>query len=79
MNLDQLIFTWKGRFLVLVTEIYLFRDESSCIFNYFVLSPLVFLINFVTLPPSFPKTGLPSDNQFFLEIREKFIVWTGGR
>ena len=27
---------------------YLFQDGSFCIFNYFVLSPLVFLINFVT-------------------------------
>ena len=45
-----------------------------CIFDYFVLSPLVFLINivwfsklilygFVTLPPSFAKTGPQSDNQ----------------
>ena len=29
-------------------QIYLFRDGSSGIFDYFVLSPLVFLINFVT-------------------------------
>ena len=36
MKLDQLIFTWKARFLVLVTEIYLFRDES-CIFLHFQL------------------------------------------
>ena len=27
---------------------YLFQDGSFCIFSYFVLSPLVFLINFVT-------------------------------
>ena len=38
-------------------------NKSSCIFNYFVLSTLVFLINFVTLPPFFAKTGLQSDNQ----------------
>ena len=28
----------------------LFRDKSSCIFYYFVLSTLVFLINFAALP-----------------------------
>ena len=33
-------------------ERYLFRDKSSCIFIYFVLSTLVFLINFVALPIS---------------------------
>ena len=38
-------------------------NKSSCIFNYFVLSTLVFLINFVTLPPFFAKTGPQSDNQ----------------
>ena len=31
-------------------ERYLFRDKSSCILIYFVLSTLVFLINFVALP-----------------------------
>ena len=47
----------------LIIERYLFRDESPCIFNYLVLSPFVFLIKFVTLLPSFAKTGLQSDNQ----------------
>ena len=47
----------------LIIERYLFRDESPCIFNYLVLSRLVFLIKFVTLPPPFSKTGPQSDNQ----------------
>ena len=35
---------------LLKIERYLFRDKSSCILIYFVLSTLVFLINFVALP-----------------------------
>ena len=48
---------------LLIIQIHLFHDGSFCIFDYFVMSPLVFVINFVTLPPSFAKTGPQSDNQ----------------
>ena len=67
-------------FCLVITQVYLFRYGCFCIFDYFVLSPLVFLINivwfsklilygFVTLPLSFANTGSQSDNQVCMELR----------